>query len=444
MGLTRWITQCLISISAFIYSCTTLAGGLAVPEQSASAAARGLAGAAAVADDASTVFYNPAGMTRLSKNEVLVALGTNFPRTTFENASGLDVSGGTLGGISTVPDRTLYVPSVYMVWALSRNTRVGLGLNSPFGQDVRYDEGWIGRYFVTSTHLRTLNLSGTVAWRISPAVSIGGGIDYQSAEVRRRAAIDFGSVCFGVLGPGACSGLGLLPQAQDGHIELNAKSEKLGYNLGLFLEPKDGLRMGVAYRSKFRHNFSGTADFAVPPAAAFLTLGGAFRPTAGSSKITLPESVSVGVAADLSPRFTILAGLIWSRSSRFSQLVIRFDNPSQATLVEAQNWKDTYRASIGFDYHFKAEKLLMHAGLAFDESPIPAQFRYPYLPDADRISLNTGLTWRPTPEISLTMSYAYARYMDAPVSQALVGVGTLSGVFKREFNSLGLQAGFRF
>jgi long-chain fatty acid transport protein len=433
----------MLLVAQLACSGTGFAGGLAVYEQSASGAARGLAGAAAIADDASTVFYNPAGMTRLPKNEIVVALGSNFPRATFENASGFDPAGGPLGGTPSLPHRTLYVPSAFAVWAVSQDLRIGAGVNAPFGQDVKYNEGWIGRYFVTNAELKTVNLSATLAWRVAPALSVGGGLDYQTADVSRRSAIDFGSACFGVLGPAACAGLGLLPQAQDGSVNLDASSSGVGYNLGILLEPREGLRLGAAYRSRIAHDFSGTAAFSVPAAATLLTAGGTFRSTGVSTRITLPEIVSLGVAADLSPEFTLLAGLIWSRSSRLDNLVIRFDNPAQPTVIEPQNWKNTYRASMGFDYRLSAA-LIAHGGAAFDQSPIPAQFRYPYLPDSDRLSLNTGLTWKPGGTVSFTVSYTYSHARDAPIAQISPAAGALTGTFKRDFNVLGLQAGFRF
>ena len=419
------------------------ATGLTVWEQSASAAARGLAGAAAIADDASTVFYNPAGMTRLPKNEIVIALGTVFMRSDFENARGLDAVGTPLRGAADIPNATLYVPSAFGVWAASPNLRVGAGLTSPFGQTVKYNEGWLGRYFSTKTALKTINVSGTVAWRVSPALSVGGGLDYQTANATRRAAIDFGSACFGAIGPAACVASGLLPQTQDGSITLDASSRTWGYNLGILIEPHQGFRFGAAYRSRMNHDLSGTANFSVPAAAAFLTAGGAFRSTGSSAQITLPESVSLGIATDLLPNFTLLAGLIWTRSSRFDNLVIRFDNPAEPTLIEPQNWKNNYRASLGFDYR-SSKALSMHGGVAFDQSPVPADFRNLTVPDSDRLSLNTGFTWKTGDSMSLTVSYTHTRDRDAPIAQVSPTAGVFTGTHKRHSNVLGLQAGWRF
>ena len=420
-----------------------LAAGLAVYEQSASGAARGLAGAAAVADDASTVFYNPAGMTRLRKGEIVVALGSNFPSTTFADARGTTLAGTSLIGTTVVPDHTLYVPSVFGVWAPSENLRVGMGVNAPFGQSAKYNEGWIGRYFVLDTQLKTVNFSGNLAWRVTPALSIGGGIDYQTADTSRRSAIDFGSACLAALGPAACAGAGLLPQTQDGSINLDANSNGVGYNLGVLFEAHKDIRLGLSYRSRIAHDFSGTAAFAVPPAATFLTAGGMFRSTAASTTITLPESVSLGITAEVSPQLTLLGGLIWSRWSRFNTLIISFSNPAQPAVIEPQHWKNTYRASAGFDYRF-GTTLTAHGGIAYDQSPIPAEFRYPYLPEADLLTFNAGLTWKPMESVSLTVSFSHGEYRDAPILQTSPVSGVLAGTFKRDFNTLGLQAGFRF
>jgi long-chain fatty acid transport protein len=139
----------------------------------------------------------------------------------------------------------------------------------------------------------------------------------------------------------------------------------------------------------------------------------------------------------------LLAGLIWTRSSRFNSLVVRFDNPAQPTVVEPQNWKNNYRASLGFDYRFNTV-WIMHGGIAFDQSPVPATFRSFTIPDSDSLSVNTGVTWKPSHAFSLTVSYTHSHDKNAPVAQSSPSAGAFNGTFKKTQNAIGLQAGWRF
>src|SRR5665213_1148216 len=69
------------------------AGGFFDAYQSANAAGVATAGATAIAEDAATVFYNPAGMTSLARPEVLVGFGLSFPSTSFQNSGTTDPAG---------------------------------------------------------------------------------------------------------------------------------------------------------------------------------------------------------------------------------------------------------------------------------------------------------------------------------------------------------------
>ncbi len=52
---------------------SALASGFAITEKSVKGLGNAFAGAAAVAEDASTIFFNPAGMTRLTGHQVQAA-----------------------------------------------------------------------------------------------------------------------------------------------------------------------------------------------------------------------------------------------------------------------------------------------------------------------------------------------------------------------------------
>jgi len=210
-----------------------------------------VAGAVVVARDASTVFYNPAGMTRLSAPEAVAAVGFVVPTLRFHNRGTEDATGTLVNGNQTVNNDLFAVPSLFLTIPLSAQLSVGFGMSAPFGESVSYNRGWVGRYSAVEASLTTVNLNPAVAYRATDWLSLGVGFDAQYAQLERVNAIDFGSVCFGApsLGPGVCPFLGLTPQGADGRVKITADDWGFGYNLGVMLQPTSRTRVGLAYRS---------------------------------------------------------------------------------------------------------------------------------------------------------------------------------------------------
>ncbi|MCP4200756.1 MAG: transporter, partial [bacterium] len=211
--------------------------------QAAGVCASGLgnafAGTAAVAKDACTVWYNPAGMTRLDEEELVLGFHLSSPAVEFEDtgsrvffAAPLEGgSGGDAGGIEALA-------SFYYARPLDDRLAFGLGLNRPFALDTEYRAGWVGRYHALRSEIGSVNLTATVGYRFSDHLSVGFGANLSRLDVELARAIDLGSMCFalelaGDLPFGDCDARGLEPQHSDGTVGFDADSTAVGFNLGL-------------------------------------------------------------------------------------------------------------------------------------------------------------------------------------------------------------------
>jgi long-chain fatty acid transport protein len=251
----------------FVLATPASASGFANVTQSATAAGVANAGTTAYAANASTVFYNPAGMTQLSQEQIVVASGFVAPHATFENTGTVDATGGPVLGGTGVRNGLFAVPSIFAIVPLDR-WRFGVGVYSPFGQSTKYDDDWVGRYHTVETTLRTAAINTSVAYQLTDALAVGGSLVVEHAKFIRKSALDFGSICFGTVGPATCAGLGLFPQSADGRLKVDADDWAVSSVVGAVLQPAQGTRLGLAYRSAPDHDFSGTATFTVPPSAA--------------------------------------------------------------------------------------------------------------------------------------------------------------------------------
>src|SRR5436190_11320268 len=151
-----------VSVSVALVGTTTTAGaaGFALIEQNASGLGNAYAGQAASAQDASTIFFNPAGMTLLPGRQVVGAIHAIGPKAEFNNAgttlaplqTRLGSNGGDAGGWA-------FVPNAYLSWQLTPSVFVGVGLNAPFGLKTEYSPEWMGRFHGVTSEVKTININ---------------------------------------------------------------------------------------------------------------------------------------------------------------------------------------------------------------------------------------------------------------------------------------------
>ena len=391
--------------------------GFAVLEKSARGLGTAYAGETAAAEDPSTIFGNPAGMTLLDGTQFASSGFAILPAAQFhDSGSRLNpaVGGGRLtGGDGGDAGSLALVPSFFLVHPLGSRVRVGLGVFAPFGLATDYDRGWAGRYHALSSSLYTVDVDPSLAVKVTDWLSVGGGADVQYAKARLTNSLDMGSICriFGArqgTPPAVCNALGLPPQKFNGAVRVSGDDWNVGYNLGVLFTPTARTRVGLSYRSDIEHDLGGTAGFVVPKKAVILTkVSGALLDTGVHAATDFPERVGLGASHEVTPRWTILADIVWTRWSRFDQLVFRFDNPKQPRIVQPEGWTDSFRYALGVRYA-PNRVWTFRLGTAYDESAIPGGAeRTPRIPDADRIWLAAGVGVRPTERLQLDLGYAH-------------------------------------
>ena len=414
-----------VAIAAVLSASPARAAGFMLFEQSARGLGSAFAGEAATAEDASTIYYNAAGLGWVPGTQFTSSGFAILPSAHFhEDGSHLNAAlgGGPLrGGEGGDAGGLALVPAIFVAHELGDGFHVGLGVSVPFGLETRYDRGWIGRYHALSSRLETTNVNPTIAWRPLDWLSVGFGADIQYAKARLTNAIDLGGVCeiFGGqagLPPGACTALGFPPQKVDGAVKISGDDWGAGFNAGIMVAPWRTTRIGLAYRSNVEHTLQGRAQFFIPRKASVLRkASGALVDTGGSASVDLPERVSLAAFHELTPRWALMADVTWTRWSRFDRLVFRFENPKQPTIVQPENWRDSFRYAIGVRWA-ATRSLALRLGVAYDESAVPhAEDRTPRIPDSDRVWIASGVAWRPTDRLRFDVGYAHLFALDASI-----------------------------
>ena len=440
------IPSLVLAAVAASFSTQAFSSGFALIENSASGQGNAFAGAAAYAQDAATVWFNPAGMMKLDKNEILVAGHFISPKSSFTNGNSVDGLGAPLSGVNDDGGIDAFVANFYWVTDIREDMKFGLGVTTPFGLTTLYDDSWVGRYHAVESDLKTININPSIAYQVNDQFSVGGGINLLLVDVTLTSMIDFGAVCYAALNPGTCNAQNAIPQQTDGFGDLtgdNFSDLSWGINLGLMYDFTPDTRLGVAWRSETKVKAKGDAVFTVPAQAAFIQSSGLFINTGLRAEITLPQSFSVSMSHEMN-KWQLLADITWTGWSSFEELRIKYDNPNQPDSVTTEAWEDTFRYSIGADYALN-EKWILRGGLAYDESPVPnAERRTARIPGNDRTWLSLGATYNINQAFIVDVGYSHLFVDDTPINNTFESSiptlnGTLNGTYKSSVDILSAQ-----
>src|SRR5258706_1954007 len=223
------------------------ASAFALIEQNASGLGVSYAGAAARGEDASTIFYNPAGMSLLPGGmQVSAGLALINLSAKFSDSGSVAAGGRTLGGNGGDAGGLAAVPNVYFAMDVAPNWKVGVGVSVPFGLKTEYDADWVGRFQAIKSDISTLNINPSVSYKLNETVSLGFGLNYQSIDAEFTNVVNLGG-------------------AAEANSDIKAKdSGSLGYNLGAMFQVARDTRLGVSYRSPIKYHLTGTANLASP------------------------------------------------------------------------------------------------------------------------------------------------------------------------------------
>ncbi len=440
--------------SAVILSACTVSAHAAffqLQENSPAGMGNAFAGGAAIAEDASTVWYNPAGLTRLTRAEYLVGGYIIVPSTEVKSVSGTTTVavGGSVpitGGNGGDAGEDAIVPNFYYSRRLNDQTVFGFGVNVPFGLATEYDSGWVGRYHALRSEIKTINLNPAIGYEINSQLSVGGGINVQFVEAVLTQAVDFGTICTAFAQ--ACG-----PRAgNDGNARIKADNVGYGYNLGLLWSPQSDTRLGFAYRSKISHKLEGTVDIDTPSnVTATVITGTGIVDSGAMAYVTFPETISLSVFREISPSWDVMADVTRTRWSRLPELRIDFDS-SQADSVVSLGLEDVNRYSIGANYR-PGGSWTYRFGVALDNTPTPNEsLRTPRLPDQDRTWFAVGAGYKQNADFSFDVSFVHIKIDDPNISKS-AGTssanenffrGNLTASYEADVNILSAQARWTF
>jgi len=395
------------------------AQGFGVYEHDACAMGRAGTGVANPCDNATALFFNPAGIVnpsaptrwQLSVGGTIIA-----PRFTYrDSVRGTDLEGKA----NNIP-----VPNFYITRQLNARWAVGLGVFAPYGLVSEWPEDFEGRFLGYRSDLKTIYIQPTAAFRINDRLSIGAGLDYIRSIVDLRQRVDLASQNASAGVTFASLGIPTGTDFADAHI--HGKSWSATAHLGALFKLNNRFSIGARYLMRSLADLQGDAEFEQVGTGIILPAGnplgapagtpldtvlaaqfrgnGPLREQHASARINLPDQAVLGVAWRVLENLQVLGDIQWVHWTKFRQVPLAFEFAGTRTLIE--DYEDTFGYRFGAEYTM-SPSLTLRAGGLYHQAAAPAQTVTPLLPEAERSEMTLGGSFKLKSNMRIDIAYQH-------------------------------------
>ena len=400
-----WSGILLVSLIAS----SSQAGGLYLYELGTPDVGTAAAGWAARAQDAATVFTNPAGMTRLEKSELLVGVQPLYLNAEFSPDSNTTTSGSDGDASSWLP-----AGGLYYVHNLMPKLKIGVSTVGYFGLGLEYENDWVGRYYVQEIKLQALGVQPALAYQVTDWLSLGVGVVALYGVLDEKVAVN-----------------NIDPNQADGKLKIEDSDWTYQANLGVLVEPRKGTRFGLTYLSEGDLEFKDDPNFSNlgPGMEAILRANGLLDAKI-KIEFTMPQALMFSAYHDINDRWAIMGNLGWQDWSEFGKVGVAVTSEDTSSLTIDRNYKDTWHVAVGAQYRVAAPWLLT-AGVAYDSSMVDDEDRTPDLPmgEAWRFGLGARYDWSEKLAFGMGYTFLWSGDLDMDVNRGPLA-GRVSGAYE--------------
>ncbi|MES2204320.1 MAG: outer membrane protein transport protein [Pseudomonadota bacterium] len=371
------------------------------------------AGSAASALDASTEFYNPAGLLLMNEQQVIFGDNLSMPSYKFSRTiqhGGTEVNGESDGGVFAQSPYLHYAAPISEKWAF------GFGVSSPFAahgdwssdtqlHDINH------RYYSTNSDFSTYDISTDLAYAITKKLSVGAGFDFVRVIFSENDTHTQNSDSY--------------------DTSLSGSQWDKGWHGGLMYQFTPATRVGLAYHSKVSYEASGTAsteaDGAVLQSTNDFVLSS-----------TLPAYTTASVYTELNSNWAVEGSVNYTQWSNADE--VTYQNLPTDTEVVAQattnyELQNTWRTSLGAHYTVSPE-IMLRAGLGYETSPYKNDATNIYLaaPEGSTYDISAGLQYKYSHTLAFDFGWTHLFYVTQDIATS-----TTTGEFSGSNDILGAQ-----
>ncbi len=412
----------IVLVALSFFPVLTFAGGFQLNLQGIKAV--GMGGAfTGIGSDASTVFFNPAGMNNLSGHNFTAGFNLVTPSVSLQTPETANIN-------QTSPNATPF--HFYYSGELNDRMKFGFLVNNQFGSTSSFEDDWQGRYIIQNISLKTFMFQPTMSYKIHDKLFVGGGFVYTYGSFSTEKAVPVGSAT-----------------TSEGKATLKGSGNGVGYNIGLFSNiysitketSKTDFRLGVSYRSQIAVDLpNGEVKFTDIP----VSLQEKFpASTTFVSKITLPSVFTAGfsVKHTKNEKYSIefAYDLNYTAWSSYDTLNFDFANNDTPDSKTTKDWQNVITHRFGLDFTYK-QKYSAKIGAYYDNSPVKEGYLSPELPDMTQLAYTAGLGYKINKTISIDLSYI----RQSAQRESSLDAANFTAKYNRKVNVYGIGVNINF
>ena len=358
----------------------SFAGGYQVSLHSHKNIGMGLIGTS-LNSDASSAFYNPGALATLEKDFSFVAGISGIRSITKFQKEYPSI-------YQALTDNPLGTPFYFYASAkIFNNISFGFAINTPFGNSLKWEDGWAGRFIIQEVNLQTLTFQPTISYNITENISLGAGLIIASGSFDMKRFLPVQNE-FG-----------------EGSVTISGSKINYGFNAGILITPLSGLNVGLSYRSAIHMDIDDAEVLFSVPESVKQNFP---SPNTVGTSLPLPANFDFGASYRFSEKVMAGISLNYVFWSVYKSLDFDFDL-NTSVLTDSQNpreYKNTLIWRLGAEYHLLPD-LYVRLGAYFDPSPVNTDYFSPETPGLNSIGLSTGLSFFPVNELSIDLSLLY-------------------------------------
>ena len=397
---------------ALVFTTNIFGSGFQINEHGAKAMA--MAGAfTGLANDASAVHFNPAGIVNLRGTHISAGVTLISPSSTFR--------GPAPANTEYALEDQLFTPfNVHFTHQINEDLFVGFSANNPYGLGTKWKDDWVGRYLALDTEVRTFFFNPVVAYKFTDefSASVGATFAYGDVKIIRYTPV--------------------YPFSGDAKVSLEGDGTSFGFNAALYFKPSDVVSLGLAFRSETTFDFTGDATSDGPSQFEGRLPAGAI-----SAELTTPMNITFGVALMATDRLTLTSDFQYVGWSSYDELAVDFDDPEIDDLASPRNYNNSYIARVGGQYSL-TDCFDLRGGLFYDNNPVDDKRVEPTLPDSDRLGFNIGFGYEVTESFTVDVAYLFLRFYEREITNSDEDYGIGDTPFNGVYNSTAHLFGINF
>lgn len=368
----------------------TYAGGYRVSLQGQKALAMGHTGVAVI-NSSESVFFNPASLVYLEdKLNISAGVSGVFSNIAYQN---------TETGANARSDNPMATPLyLYASYKATDWLSIGLGVYTPYGSEVRYEDDWAGSHLVNNIKLQAIYIQPTVSVKINDMWSVGGGPIYATGSVNfnrnlNRTLTDL--------------------DGNRSNVTVDASGiSSWGWVASTLFTPYENFHVGFTYRSKIDMDADeGTAVFENVPNSPLAP----FKDTSIKAGLPMPAEMTLGASYTFHDKLTLAFDFNRAFWSAYESLDIDFADPNIPDSKNARNYKNSSAYRFGAQYNV-TQLFTLRAGYYFDGTPVRDGYFAPETPRNDSNNFTAGLTVNISNSLQIDASFLYSHFKEVNAS----------------------------